>query len=277
MKSSTYVVGDIHGWKPTLDRLMAELPFRPKKDRLWLVGDLVNRGPDSLAVLRWAREMDEVLGDRFVWVLGNHDLHLLASYEGIRKPVPEDLRPILDADDGPSLIEFLRRRPLLHRDEVNGDEILMVHAGLWPNWTLKVATHQARKVEILLRDRESCRELLSHKPTKRLDGLQQIDAQDPVWSLYAFTSMRTVRVAEGQPLPTGFKGPLSDLPRRCKPWFRAPGRPLEGTRVVFGHWAALGLHQEDRVCCLDSGCAWGGDLTAMRLEDGELFKVARPL
>lgn len=275
--ASTFVVGDLHGWKPTLDRLLAELPFDAGRDRLWMVGDLVNRGPDSLGVLRWAYDMSERMGDRFVAVLGNHDLHLLAFDCGVRQSDAGDLAPVLSAPDRSVLIDWLRRRPLLHREAVAGKArpVALVHAGLWPTWTVDEATKWAREVESALRDNVSAPLLLRAKKAMQSDSKA---IRELAFALYGFTSLRTLRrsAPADAPVPCGFKGGLRELPWDCVPWFRAERPAWQGQPVVFGHWAALGVHGEAGVQCLDSGCAWEGRLTAQRLEDGRLFHVERP-
>ncbi|MCG8460511.1 MAG: metallophosphoesterase, partial [Holophagales bacterium] len=144
---ATWVVGDIHGQKDRLDALLGRLELDPGRDRLWLVGDLVNRGPDSLGVLRWARHASAELGERFVVVLGNHDLHLLAARVGLRRP-DGDLDAVLAAADAPDLLHWLASWPFLHRQRIpGGGETLLVHAGLWPSWTVAEAEDHARALE----------------------------------------------------------------------------------------------------------------------------------
>ncbi|MEM9595479.1 MAG: symmetrical bis(5'-nucleosyl)-tetraphosphatase [Acidobacteriota bacterium] len=263
---ATYAIGDVHGCARTLDLLLGDLPFDAASDRLWMVGDLVNRGPDSLGVLRWARGQHEGLGDRFVTVLGNHDLHLIAAHLGVaRRPQP-DLDPILAADDGAELVAWLRRRPLLHRD---GDTLL-VHAGLWPWWTPGDAESWARRAEVALRGDDAA-ELLGG--VKALGSTQREGGEAELariaTALFAFVHLRTL-TADGDPCP--HKGPPSTAPEGCRPWFEAPDRRTADRRVVFGHWAALGFHRGQGTLGLDSGCAWGGHLTAVRLDDGEVFQ-----
>lgn len=270
----TYVVGDIHGWWSTLQKLLDVLPWDSRVDHLWLVGDLVNRGPDSLRVLRWAKRMSEAMGPRFVSVLGNHDLHLLAADAGLRSP-PKDLKPVLRADDRRQLVDWLRRRPFFHRAAPGGSDTVLVHAGLWPEWSPRVAAERGRVLSRALEDVETLNGLLSRRRTPgggaRMDALRR--------DLYGFTRLRAVK-SRSSPQSTAcpHKGTLDDMPNGCAPWFRAGSTPRirRRPRVVFGHWAALGLHREGAVRCLDSGCAWSGTLTALRLEDERIFQVERP-
>lgn len=253
---STYAIGDIHGCFDSLSRLWDGLPFDEEQDRLWLVGDLINRGPRSAAVLRWAREREASLGDRFQLVLGNHDLHFLAVHWGICPARHKDrFDPLLAAADGAELAEWLAARPLLHRA---GDHLL-VHAGLLPSWSPEEAESWARQAERALATADGRAELLTR-------GGEKTDLRH---AFEALTRLRTC-TAEGQ--PCDHNGPPAEAPPGCLPWFRIPGRRSAEVTVVCGHWAALGLHLEPRVIALDTGCAWGGSLTAIRLEDRRLFQ-----
>jgi bis(5'-nucleosyl)-tetraphosphatase (symmetrical) len=264
----TYAIGDIHGCVATLEALLARLRFDAARDRLWLVGDLVNRGPRSLAVLRWARE----LGERALVVLGNHDLHLLARAAGVvREGRRDTLAEVLAAPDAPDLLDWLRRRPLLHRE---GDHLL-VHAGLLPEWTADQAESVAREVAA---------GLVAEEAPALLAGIRH--GPFPAWSdevapferrrlaLAAFALLRTVD-GDGRPR-FEFSGPPQEAPPGCLPWWEVPGRRQPGLTLVFGHWAALGAHlaPEQGIVALDSGCAWGGPLSAYRLDDGALFQEA---
>ncbi len=233
---ATYAIGDVQGCDRTLGRLLARIDFDPAQDRLWFVGDLVNRGPDSLAVLRRVR----ALGDRAVTVLGNHDLHLLARFDGARRAKRLDtLDEVLAAPDAPDLVEWLRARPLLHREGAH----LMVHAGLLSTWTVEVAEAQARSLEARVRLGDVCRG----------------DA-----AMSALTRLRFVDAA-GEP-DYGPKFAPEEAPPGLRPWFEARGAEADLT-VVFGHWAALGLSIQPGYIGLDTGCVWGDRLTALRLED----------
>lgn len=256
---TTWALGDIQGCHTTLRRLLERIRFDAGVDRLWLVGDLVNRGPGSLDVLRWARE----LGDRLTVVLGNHDLHLLARGLGAAAAKPTDtLDAVLAAPDRDELLAWLRARPLLHRE---GD-LLLVHAGLLPEWTVGEAETQARDVERALRGPEAA-ELLArprrHAPRGWIAGLENLPRRQ--LALLALTRLRTMSL-HGEP-EFDFSGPPDGAPAGHIPWFRMPGRRSAEATVVFGHWAALGLHRGPHHLALDSGCVWGGTLTALRLDD----------
>ncbi len=258
---ATFVLGDIHGCFATLEALLARMPFDPDFDRLWLVGDLVNRGPDSLGVLRWAKGLAGRMGERLVAVLGNHDLRLLARHVGIGKARPRDtLEEVLAAPDRDELVGWLGARPFLHRE---GD-VVLVHAGLLPEWEPDAAEAWARRVEAALAGPRGT-DLLRPPPQ---DGADPVPA-DLRSALASFTLLRTCTV-EG--LPCHFSGPPEEAPSGCVPWFRIPGRRSAQATVVCGHWAALGLVVEPRVVALDTGCVWGQRLTAMRLEDQALFQ-----
>lgn len=252
----TWAIGDIHGRKKTLEALLARLELDPARDRLWLVGDLVNRGPDSLGVLRWARQSSERLGARFANVLGNHDLQLLAMWRGLR-PTNEFLRPVLEAPDRDELLDWLRRRPLLVRD---GGHVL-VHAGLWPQWSAGDAEAWARRVERRLRQSD---ELLERSALRR-HKVRACTAEegDLASALYAFTVLRMLQPDGG---PSGHKGPPEDAPAGHISWFDQPCRKSRDVHVVCGHWAALGRRLLDGVTALDSGAAWDRPLSACRLE-----------
>ena len=266
----TYAIGDIQGCDDAFGRMLEAIVFDPLRDRLWLVGDLVNRGPSSLAVLR--RVM--ALGDVAVTVLGNHDLHLLAVAEGFRRPHRSDtLEGVLGAPDRDAILKWLRARNMMHAE---GD-YAMVHAGLLPGWTTERALELAREVEAALRG-PAFRELLGHMygnhPARWSDALTGADRLRVV--VNAMTRMR-VCTADGE-MEFSFKGPAADTPAGYLPWFAVPRRASSDRTVICGHWSALGLRQEARLLALDTGCLWGGALSAVRLEDRRLFQVscARP-
>jgi bis(5'-nucleosyl)-tetraphosphatase (symmetrical) len=264
---ATYVIGDVHGCFDTLNRLLSRIDYSPRQDRLWLVGDLVNRGPRSLAVLRWAAALGD---DRLVAVLGNHDLHLLARAAGLVKERRRDtLEAILAARDRDDLLAWLRARPLLHQE---GGHTL-VHAGLLPEWTVEEAAALAREVEAELRGEKGERLLASLRD--ELPGPWETALSGSArrrLALAVFTRLRTL--VPGKGLCTDFSGPPHLAPTGCVAWFDVPARKSRGaTTLLFGHWAALGLLQKDGVIALDTGCVWGRTLTAMRLDDGELFQV----
>lgn len=264
---ATYAIGDVHGCFLTLRRLLQRISYDPGRDRLWLVGDLVNRGPRSLEVLRWAVEQ----GERLTVVLGNHDLHLLARAAGLARARRRDtLEEVLAAPDRDDLLAWLRGRPLLHRE----DGFLLVHAGLLPAWTVADAERLAREVEAALRANRAGRLLASLRvePPRPWRASLAAGARRRL-ALAVFTRLRTLR--PGGRLCDDFSGPPDEAPDGCLPWFDFPDRQTAGETVIFGHWAALGLLRRDGLAGLvglDTGCVWGRELTALRLEDGKLFQ-----
>jgi len=262
---ATYAIGDVQGCFEPLQRLLQRIAFDPDRDRLWLAGDLVNRGPGSLEVLRWARG----LGPRLTAVLGNHDLHLLSAALGARPPKPRDtLEPVLSAPDRDELLAWVRGLPLLHRE---GDRV-MVHAGLLPAWSVAEAEELAREAEAAIRGPGLADLLagLGDAPSAWSPDLPP--AARVRLTIVALTRLRTC-TADGVIEPE-FSGPPDGAPPGRLPWFEVPGRRSADATVVFGHWAALGLHRAPGVVGLDSGCVWGGALTAVRLEDEAVFQVA---
>jgi bis(5'-nucleosyl)-tetraphosphatase (symmetrical) len=260
---ATYAIGDVQGCFTTLERLLRRIDFDPGRDRLWLVGDLVNRGPSSLEVLRWAKS----LGRNLVTVLGNHDLHLLARAEGLREARPRDtFDDVLEAPDRDALLEWLAGRPLFHRE----GEFVMVHAGLHPEWSLDEAEALAWEAQEALRSRKrySLLEWFEDSEPRRwsdsLDGPERLRLTVDV-----LTRIRTVKVTGD--LCLEFAGPPDQAPEGCVPWFERSELPA-GSTVLFGHWAALGLHLGRNAIGLDTGCAWGRSLTALRLEDRQVFE-----
>jgi len=261
---ATYAIGDVHGCFETLRRLLRQVGYDPGRDRLWFVGDLINRGPGSLPMLRWAAEQ----GDRIVVVLGNHDLHLLARAAGVspaqRRDTLEEIREAPDRDD---LVAWLRGRPLVHRE----GSLLLVHAGLFPEWTPGETERLAREVEERLRGEKSAKLLATvdqKTAEKWKDGLSGFDRARA--ALAAFTRLRTLE-PDGR-MCADFSGPPALAPKGCRPWFAIPGRRSAGMTVIFGHWAALGLKVGNGIAALDTGCAWGRELTALRLDDWRIFQ-----
>jgi len=261
---ATYAIGDIHGCFKTLQKLLRKIQLDPRHDRLWLVGDLVNRGPRSVEVLRWAAEQ----GERIVAVLGNHDLHLLARAAGVSSPRRRDtLADVLDAPDLDDLLAWLRTRPLIHRE---GGYIL-VHAGLFPEWTPGRAEELARETEAALRDGNAPGLLAGFERKADERWEESLEDGDRLRvALAGFSRLRTLR-PDGS-MCASFSGPPGDAPDGHLPWFDAPGRRSRDETVLFGHWAALGLRIGNGVAGLDTGCAWGKELTAYRLEDREVFQ-----
>ncbi|MCL6557114.1 MAG: symmetrical bis(5'-nucleosyl)-tetraphosphatase [Burkholderiales bacterium] len=263
---ATYVIGDIQGCFVALTQLLQKIAFDPRHDRLWLVGDLVNRGPQSLEVLRWAKS----LGDRVVAVLGNHDLHLLAVAEGFVPLHHKDtLGDVLTAPDRAELLQWLRERPLIHFEH----GWLMVHAGLLPQWTVLRAVELAHEVEAELRSphyRHFLAHMYGNEPRQWRDDLTGIARLRVITN--AMTRLRFC-TREGV-MEFAHKGPPSQPPAGFLPWYEVPERQSRGAPIVFGHWSAHGLDVNSDYCALDTGCLWGGALSAMRLEDRALFQVS---
>jgi bis(5'-nucleosyl)-tetraphosphatase (symmetrical) len=258
---ATYAIGDVQGCFDELQALTALFRFEPTRDRLWFVGDLVNRGPKSLEVLRYVR----ALGDSAVTVLGNHDFHLLCLAEGCAKKRADDtLDELLGAPDAPQLLDWLRSRSMLHVQ----DGYAMVHAGLLPQWSIDQALSLAREVESALcgvRYREFLTNLYGAEPRAWRDDLAGWDRLRVIVNAMARMRFCTTQgemdmKAKGTVAPPGFR-----------PWFEL--RPAGEQPIVYGHWSALGLKLTERLVALDTGCVWGGSLTALRLEDRALFQV----
>jgi len=229
---------------------------------LWLVGDLVNRGPRSLDVLRKVRS----LGDSVICVLGNHDLHLVAvALAGAKQKRQDTLADILSAPDRDELIHWLRHRPMLHHDATLG--YLMIHAGLPPQWDTATAISCARELEDVLRDRHRCIDLLQHmygdEPDIWSDELQGHGRLRFITN--CLTRLRFCHSDGRLALP--YKGSVEKAPPGLVPWFRVPHRRSRDARILFGHWSALGFYAEDNVMNLDTGCVWGSRLTAVRLDE----------
>ena len=265
---STYAIGDIQGCLEPLERLIEHCRFDPAQDALWFVGDLVNRGPQSLEVLRYVKK----LGDLAVVVLGNHDFHALVVAAGHAKQHRGDtLDALLAAPDRDELLDWLRRRPLIHCE--NG--WLMVHAGLLPSWSVSRAQALAREVEAVLRgDRcdEFLRVLYGDQPDRWSDGLAGYDRLRVI--VNAMARMR-ICTPDGR-MEFTHSGEPGDIPPGFMPWFEVPQRASAGTPILFGHWSAHGLIVRSDLVALDTGCLWGRSLTAMRLEDRAIFEMPCP-
>jgi bis(5'-nucleosyl)-tetraphosphatase (symmetrical) len=262
---ATIAIGDVQGCYDQLMRLLERAGYDERRDVLWFVGDLVNRGPQSARVVRFARS----LGERQVTVLGNHDLALLVIAEAIKKPHRGDTYDeLLAAPDRDELVAWLRHQKMLHA----GNGYAMVHAGLLPQWTLARAAELAREVEAALRGsdyREFLKHMYGNEPADWRDDLAGYDRLRVI--VNAMSRMRLV--TPGGRMEFSHKAGPANLPAGYLPWYDAPGRASRGDRILFGHWAALGLMQREDVVCLDTGCVWGRALSALRLEDGRLFQV----
>ena len=262
---ATYAIGDIQGCFDSFQSLLDLIRFDPARDRLWLVGDLVNRGSHSLETLRFVKG----LGEAAVTVLGNHDLHLVMLAEGHSKKQRDDtLDAVLAAPDRDELLAWLRRQPLMHLE--NG--YALVHAGLLPQWTAAQARALAREVEAALQA-ENYREFLANmwgsEPPAWRDDLAGWPRLRVI--VNAMTRMRFC-TAEGV-MEFRSKGEATAPPPGYLPWFAGPGRKSDDHVLVTGHWSALGLKLEPNLLALDSGCLWGGHLTAVRLPGREVFQV----
>lgn len=260
---STYVIGDIQGCYRTLKRLLKRISFKEQSDRILLVGDLVNRGPDSVDVLRWAKG----LSGRLESVLGNHDLHLLALVEGVELAKKQKgLLPIMKARDKSSLIDWLRQRPLVHQE----GRMLLTHAGLLPDWTAQQALDFGRSLSQIIRSKRAkdfyqfWYNLDAHVFSTEVSVIEQQCA-----ALSAFTRMRMCK--SPTEMDFTFTGHPKDAPMGLVPWYAYEARKSRDYFIVFGHWAALGYYHGHNVLGLDTGCVWGRQLTAYRLEDGAVF------
>ncbi len=262
---SLYAIGDIQGCHAEFCQLLALIGFAPASDRLWLVGDLVNRGPDSLGVLREVK----ALGAAAVTVLGNHDFHLLTiAHEHRRMHRDDTLAAILAAPDRHELVDWLQHRPLV----VTEGESLLVHAGLLPQWTSAQALALSREVEAMLagpRASAFLGALYGDEPRSWRDDLEGFDRLRVV--VNACTRLRFC-AADGTMEFREKRGP-DQAPAGFKPWFRHPERASAPVHVVCGHWSTLELLLAPNLTMLDSGCLWGGTLTAIRLEDRAVFQV----
>jgi bis(5'-nucleosyl)-tetraphosphatase (symmetrical) len=259
-----FAIGDVQGCASELRALLVQLRFCADRDQLWFVGDLVNRGPESLQCLRLIRD----LGDNAVVVLGNHDLHLLALAFGSRlKDKPGDtLRELLRAPDRVLLLQWLLERPLAHQDPAHGD--LMIHAGLVPQWSVSRTLSLAAEVQTALRaaPEEFFDHMYGDKPDLWTEELQGHDRRRFV--VNTLTRLR-VCTAEGR-VALKAKGPpprgKQDASTTLLPWFEVPGRLSRDARIIFGHWSTLGFVNTHGVIGLDTGCVWGGALTAVNLD-----------
>lgn len=262
---ATYAVGDIQGCFHSFQALLKKIQFNAAVDQLWLVGDLINRGSGSLEVLRWIFDHQSSI----VTVLGNHDLHTLVVAEGFVSPHRSDtIQSLIDAPDAPALLSWLRQQPLLHMEHGH----LMVHAGLLPQWTPTKAQALANEVHAAL-SADNYRDFLKHmygnQPVQWNNVLAGWDRLRVITN--AMTRLRLCsQVGE---MEFKFKGEVSNRPLGYEPWFEVTNRAAVDTPIIFGHWSALGLHTANNVYALDTGCLWGGALTALRIEDKAVFQV----
>ncbi len=242
--------------------------FDAERDTLWFVGDLVNRGPESLECLRFVK----ALGDRAVSVLGNHDLHLVCVAEGAQKPRKRDtLEPVLAAPDLDELLEWIRHRPLFHAER----GFALVHAGLLPEWSVPKALALAGEVQAALRAkgyRRLLERMYGDEPDRWDEDLEGYDRLRVI--INAMTRLRVLRPDGTMALK--FKGEPGEAATGLTPWFDAPRRESRDHAIVCGHWSALGLEIRPDLMSIDSGCVWGRALTAVRLEDRSVTSVPCP-
>lgn len=260
---ATYAIGDVQGCCDSMEALVARLPFDPRKDRLWFVGDLVNRGPKSVKTLRRIISA----GDRAISVLGNHDLHLLAVAAGARKMHATDtLRGIFKTKDAADLIDWLRHRPLAHANR----DWLMVHAGVLPQWSVQTCLKLSEEVSKRLRSAhwvDFMHEMYGNSPAHWKDSLKGHDRLRVIVNV--FTRIRFLH-PDGS-IDFQYKSGPKDSPKTLTPWFAVKNRKTIRNRIVFGHWSTLGLINTPRLLSIDTGCAWGRELTAIRLEDRKRY------
>jgi bis(5'-nucleosyl)-tetraphosphatase (symmetrical) len=267
---SLYAIGDVQGCDEELGALLTALRYSADRDRLWFVGDLVNRGPDSLAVLRRIRS----LGDAATVTLGNHDLHLLAVAFGSAHARDDDtLNEILAAPDRDTLLEWLAGRPLFHEDDALN--ACMLHAGLAPQWDLQLARQCARKFEHALRSNPE--KLFSRLYGDQPDRWDEARNAEERMRFIAncFTRLRYVD-ADGRLMLRAKGSPKKPQAKSLIPWFEARNARWRGPRIVFGHWSTLGFFDNGNVTALDTGCVWGGTLTALQLDDPDAKPVQIP-
>lgn len=265
-----YAIGDVQGCFDQLQALLRKIEFNPGSDQLWFTGDLINRGPQNLQTLRYVK----ALGGHAVCVLGNHDLHLLAVAYGYREAYPDKdtFHDLIAAPDFSELVDWLRYRPLLHHDSETG--FTMIHAGLPPQWELACAQQCANEVQQVLR-------------SDMIDGfLANMYGDEPnLWSnnlsgwerlRFITNSFTRIRYCDKDGREDFINNrEIGSQPEYLYPWFDVPGRKNKNLKLIFGHWAALGHHLQKNIYALDSGCVWGGKLTAMQICDRpEYFQVA---
>lgn len=271
-----YLMGDLQGCCQALERMLQTIDFSPSRDHVFVLGDLVNRGPDSLGVLRRLRGLDNAA----TCLLGNHDLHLLATAHGARKPSRRDtLAAVLQADDRDGLLDWLRRQPLAIAHEHGGETLLMLHAGALPAWTAADLLRLADEVHAVLRG--------DALPA----FLHQMYGNQPDHWQEALTGTDRLRVIVNALTRLRFCSPdgvmdfestenAGSAPPGLMPWFDVPGRRTAGTLLAFGHWSTLGYMSRPDLLSLDTGCVWGGQLSAVRfgatLAERELLQVQCP-
>ncbi len=258
---STYVIGDIQGCLHELKELLNKISFSSDKDQIWFTGDLVNRGPDSLGVLRFVKSLEE----NAITVLGNHDLHMLAIVHGLEKQRPSDtFDEIINAKDKNELMQWISTLPLLHT--ANNDQHILVHAGLYPQWTIPQAKQYAHEVETILQS-DQLLVFLSHmygnKPDAWEDSIEYWDRLRFITN--CFTRMRYCTVDGRLNLRSSVAPGKQES--GLVPWYTLKNNRPTSVNLFFGHWSTLGLLHNNGIHCLDTGCLWGGTLTAMKIDD----------
>jgi bis(5'-nucleosyl)-tetraphosphatase (symmetrical) len=263
---ATFAIGDLQGCYRQFEQLLDLISFDRGQDRLWLVGDIVNRGSDSLEILRFVKGLTGAV----TVVLGNHDLHLLMVAEGCASLSPNDtIQDILSAPDREELLDWLRQQKLLHVD----GNYAMVHAGLLPSWSIAQASELAKAAEAAIQGEEFhefCLHMYGDHPDHWDEALSGYTRLRVI--INAMTRMR-ICTPDGK-MYFKFKGVVEDIPDGYLPWFETPHRASREATIIFGHWSALGLRLRNNLIALDTGCLWGGTLTAIRLDDRKVFQVS---
>ncbi len=266
---STYAIGDIQGCFDELQELLAKISFDQNKDKLWLTGDLVNRGPKSTEVLRFAKN----LGDSCITVLGNHDIHLIGLFAKKREHAANDvLKEILHADDCVELINWLRAQKILHYDpKLN---FAISHAGIYPLWNIEKAVELAHELEAALRA-ENYTETLGHIFGNTADNTWHENLSGTERLKFIANAFTRMRFCENNTCRLDFKHKSADHIEDLTPWYQYPTRQTKNINIAFGHWASLlgNTDNTPNVFAIDTGCCWGHSLTALRLEDQKLFSI----
>lgn len=265
LAAGIYAIGDLQGCLKPFKKLLDTSPIDLNVDQLWVAGDLVNRGPQSLQTLRYVKKLSDEMGGRLKVVLGNHDLHLLALSCGVRNSVvTPGLKEILNAPDRVALIHWLRHQPLMVRDP--DSKSVMVHAGVYPGWHIKQAAAYAQEVEVVLRGSDHVKllqEMYGKQPTQWHEGLAG-------WPRYRFiiNAMTRMRFCSRRGrLSFDYAGAPGGQAKGLYPWYRSPtGVPRKNWRIVFGHWSSAGAWFDGNHIALDSGCVWGEQLTLARID-----------
>ena len=267
---SVYAIGDVQGCYDELMTLLENIHFSESNDTLWFAGDLVNRGKQSLQVLRFVKS----LGDSAITVLGNHDLHLLAVHAGVKKDKSKDIKAVLTASDADELTGWLRQQPVFHQDKALG--YCMMHAGLPPQWDLKLTQQCADELQTVLRGdqyNEFLHNMYGDKPSMWKDSLKGWDRLRFICN--SFTRVRYVK-DNGKLALTEKGAPGKQKPGK-QPWYEVGGRQNSELKIIFGHWSTLGAKGAIRtpgVHCIDTGCVWGGKLTALRIDQSPPTYIA---